>query len=54
VRELRQEVARLRVNLIRLASIYEVWLAENAVLGAKLDARRVVDLSSKTRNRIRA
>jgi len=32
----------------------KVLLAENAILGAKLDAHRVVDLNSKTRNRIRA
>ena len=54
MRELRQDVARLRVDLDRLASINEVLLAENAVLRAKLDDRRVVDLSSKTQNRIQA
>jgi len=47
--ELRREVDRLRVDVDRLASINEVLLAENAVLRAKLDDRRVVDLSSKSR-----
>ena len=53
-RELRQDVARLRVDVARLASINEVLLAENAVLKAKLDDRRVVDMSSKTQNPIQA
>ena len=53
-RELRQDVARLRVDVDRLASINEVLLAENAVLRAKLDDRRVVDLSSKAQKPMRA
>lgn len=48
-RELRREVDRLRADIDRLASINEVLLAENAVLKAKLDDRRVVDLMSKSR-----
>ena len=52
--ELRQDVARLRVDVDRLASINEVLLAENAVLKAKLDDRRVVDLSSKPQSPIQA
>ena len=54
IRELRQDVARLRVDVDRLASINEVLLAENAVLRAKLDDPRVVDLSSKTQRPVRA
>lgn len=53
-RELRREVERLRADVDRLASINEVLLAENAVLRAKLDNRRVVDLSSKTETPMRA
>lgn len=54
-RELRREVDQLRVDVDRLASINEVLLAENAVLReAKLDDRRVVDLSSKIRKPMEA
>lgn len=53
-RELRREVERLRADVDRLASINEVLLAENAVLRAKLDERRVMDLSSKTQKPMRA
>jgi AcrR family transcriptional regulator len=54
IRELRQDVARLRVDVDRLASINEVLLVENAVLKAKLGDRRVVDLSSKPQEPVRA
>lgn len=54
VRELRQDVARLRADVDRLASINEMLLAENAVLRAKLADRRVVDLSSKPHEPVRA
>lgn len=54
MRELRQDVARLRVDVDRLASINEVLLAENAVLRAKLDDRRVVDLNSKLQEPVQA
>jgi AcrR family transcriptional regulator len=53
-RTLRRDVEQLRANIDRLASINEVLLAENAVLRAKLADRRVVDLSSKPQEPVRA
>jgi transposase-like protein len=46
-RELRQEISCLRADVARLSSINEVLLAENAVLRAKLNDPKVVDLASK-------
>jgi len=54
MRELRQDVARLRDDVDRLASINEVLLAENTGLRAKLADRRVVDISSKPQEPVRA
>lgn len=53
-RALRRDVVQLRADVDRLASINEVLLAENAVLRAKLADRRVVDLSSKPQEPVRA
>jgi len=53
-RALRRDVEQLRADVDRLASINEVLLAENAVLKAKLADRRVVDLSSKPQEPVRA
>jgi len=53
-RTLRRDVEQLRADIDRLASINEVLLAENAVLRAKLADRRVVDLSSKPQEPVRA
>lgn len=46
-RELRQEIASLRDDVDRLASINEVLLAENAGLRARLNDSRVVALKSR-------
>jgi AcrR family transcriptional regulator len=46
-KELRQEIASLRADVDRLASINEVLLAENAVLRARLSDPRVVPLASR-------
>lgn len=45
-RELRREIASLRADVSKLASINEVLLAENAVLRAKLIAPHVVSIPS--------
>ncbi len=53
-RALRRDVDQLRADVDRLASINEVLLAENAVLRGKLADHRVVDLSSKSQEPVRA
>ena len=53
-RALRRDVEQLRADVDRLASINEVLLAENAVVRAKLADHRVVDLSSKPQEPVRA
>jgi AcrR family transcriptional regulator len=46
-RELREEIAGLRADVDRLASIDEVLLAENAVLRARLNDPHVVPLTPR-------
>lgn len=46
---LRQDVASLRTDIDRLSSINEMLLAENAVLRAKLNEPKVVDLASRAK-----
>lgn len=46
-RELRQEIAGLRADVDRLASINEVLLAENAVLRARRNNPGVIPLASR-------
>lgn len=48
-RTLRRKIELLLADVGRLASINEVLLAENAVLKARLEDHRVVDMSSKSR-----
>lgn len=43
----RQEIEKLRAKVANLASVNEVLLDENRVLKAKMNDRKVVDLTSK-------
>ena len=45
-RALRQEIEELRAKVASLASINEVWIAENRVLKAKQSDSKVVDLAA--------
>lgn len=51
-RELREEIASLRADVARLASINEVLQAENAVLSARLNAPHVVPLDPRVTRKI--
>ncbi|WP_312830711.1 TetR family transcriptional regulator [Pseudomonas rhodesiae] len=45
----RQEIEELRCNVASLASMNEVLVAENGVLKAKINDRKIVDLPAITR-----